>query len=219
MFLGDTMKLLTTTLFAFGLAGGAVLAESADEATSDPATSTPEPDTVMDWSGAYVGGAISTITSGEGTYVYSGEDGDAYDLEGEGFGLFGGYNWQRGRLVYGAELGFTKTEGTMPDSATGTFLESTLDLKARLGGAFGDALVYGFAGYSTADWTNEPANALTNPAMQGYNVGVGVDYSLSNDWAVGAEFIHRQLETDFNENDNGVRAEFGSLQLRVSRSF
>lgn len=213
------MKLLTTTFLAFGLSIGASYAGSADETTSEPAIATPEPAPVMDWSGAYVGGAISTITSGEGTYVYSGVDGDAYDLEGTGFGLFGGYNWQRGRLVYGVELGFTKTDGTMPDATAGTYLKSTLDVKARLGRAFGEALVYGFAGLSAGDWTNEPINTLTNPSMKGYNLGVGVDYSLSNGWAVGAEFIHRQLETDFNENDNGVRADFGSVQLRVSRSF
>jgi hypothetical protein len=63
----------------------------------------------------------------------------------------------------------------MPSTTSGTYLKSAVDVKARIGFVFGKALAYGFGGYSTGDWTNAPANTLTNPNMTGMNYGIGVD--------------------------------------------
>ena len=213
------MKSLVFTTASMLMMGSTVLAGSLETAVSD-ATVTPMPiaaPTVTDFSGFYAGLAIGSIGNGTGTYIYDGTPGDSYGLEGEGYGLYAGYNFQRDKLVYGAEVAALSTDGKMPDFGPETYLNSTIDLKGRLGYVLGDALAYGFVGYSTGDWDNY--NGLTNPNLTGPNYGVGVDYLINDSWIVGAEYIHRTLEAGFEENDNGIEAEFGMVQLRVGYSF
>ncbi|WP_179141830.1 outer membrane protein [Salibaculum halophilum] len=151
------MKLLTTTLFAFGLASGAVLAESADEATSDPATSTPELDTVMDWSGAYVGGILSF---GSGVYgndaIFPG-DGEG-ELSGPGVGGLVGYNFQNSKFVYGAELALSASRLHGTEECNNPDFECALEFSTvgslRLRGGYlasSDTLIYGLAGVAAGD--------------------------------------------------------------------
>jgi outer membrane immunogenic protein len=208
---------LTSLTLAAALTGTATFAGSLEAPTPD-ARVAPEAAAVTDFSGSYVGASVGSITSGEGTYMYDGVPGDFYALEGNGYGLFAGHNWQRGALVYGAEIAFTSMNGEMPSADPGTFLKSAIDLKGRLGYVFGNALAYGFVGYSSGDWTNAPSNPLTNPNLSGMNYGAGIDYKI-NDWTVGAEYIHRKMDAGFNENSNGIEADFGMVQLRVSYKF
>lgn len=200
------------------LTGTAAFAGSPAAPTPD-AYVAPETPAVTNYSGTYVGVSAGLITGGEGTYVYNGVPGDFYALEGHGYGLFAGHNWQRGAFVYGAEVAFTSMNGEMPSNTSGTYLKNTVDLKGRLGYVIGNALAYGFVGYSSGDWTNAPSNSLTNPNMTGMNYGAGIDYKLNNNWIVGAEYIHRKMDADFNENSNAIEADFGMVQLKVSYKF
>jgi hypothetical protein len=54
-----------------------------------------------DFSDFYVGGSVGKITSGDGTYIYGGSPGDFYALEGNSYGVYGGYNWQATHLFMG----------------------------------------------------------------------------------------------------------------------
>ena len=93
---------------------------------------TASPALSQDWSGPYAGGGLSydSIT------VFDLDYGDVpVDLNGAGLGLFGGYNFQSGNLVYGAELSATKHSGEGADNEylrPATALNS-LSLRGRIG--------------------------------------------------------------------------------------
>jgi opacity protein-like surface antigen len=205
------------TVIATLLMSSAAFAGSMETATVEATVAAASPTT--DFSGFYAGASLGKITSGEGTYIYNGTPGDLYALEGNSYGIYGGYNWQRDTLVYGVEVAAASLDGQMPSSYSGTFLKSAVDVKARVGFVLGRALAYGFGGYSTGDWTNAPANPLTNPYMTGMNYGIGVDYQLGDAWTVGAEYIHRKMEADFDASTSAIEADFGTLQLRAGLRF
>ena len=143
--------------------------------------------------------------------------GDSYKAEGESAGLFVGYNVQRDALVYGAELSAHSTDiGAYGVSASSTF-SSIIDLKLRGGMAMGKALPYAFLGYSSGVWDN--AGPVTNPRADGMSFGAGLDYQFSARMFGGLEYIYRKTETAFDQNDNSVKPEFGTLQMRVGLRF
>jgi hypothetical protein len=68
---------------------------------------------------------------------------------GQGLGLVGGYNWQRGALVYGGEVRILQLHGTDWNAGGGTDAYDTLtDLRGRVGYGPGEVLVYGALGAS-----------------------------------------------------------------------
>lgn len=170
-----------------------------------------------DWSGLYAGFTVGAAVTGETTYYYSGVSGDRYDAEGEGAGLFVGYNLQRDAVVYGLEIAAQGTNYGAYGPTSSSIFSSIIDVKLRGGMAMGKALPYAFLGYSSGDWNN--SFLLTNPRADGMNVGAGVDFQVGGQMFGGLEYIYRKTETAFDQNDNSVRPEFGSLQLRVGMRF
>jgi opacity protein-like surface antigen len=121
-------------------------------------------------------------------------------------------------LVYGAEIAALSVDGQMPDSPFGNpRLNSVIDLKGRLGYVMGDVLAFGFVGYSSGDWDND--NGLTNPNMTGPNYGIGLDYLIQGSWVIGAEYIQRTMEADFDSETSSIEADFGMVQLRAGYRF
>ena len=169
----------------------------------------------QDWSGLYGGITAGKTANGRATFIYSGIPNDFYDLSGRGAGLFVGYNMQRNAMVYGVEVAAQAVDYAIGEGDEPHFT-SMIDLKVRGGVAVGRALPYAFIGYSTGAWENLE---LTSPNATGVNYGVGVDFALSEAWFAGAEYIQRTMSTDFNENDNGVDIEFGTVQLRLGYRF
>lgn len=170
----------------------------------------------QDWSGPYAGFTAGTAVTGETTFYYSGASGDTYEAEGKSSGVFVGYNLQRDAFVYGMELAAQRTDiGAYGPFSSSTFA-SMIDLKLRGGMAMGKVLPYAFFGYSNGDWKNA---GLTNPRADGLNFGVGLDYQFSAGTFGGLEYIFRKTETAFDQNDNSVRPELGTLQVRIGMSF
>jgi opacity protein-like surface antigen len=110
------------------------------------------------------------------------------DYDGGAYGVFAGYNFQNGNMIYGGELRYLHLN--LNDDASGFEVNSTLDLRARLGFAASEQLmVYGAAGWSIAD-----ATAAADFDMDGFNYGVGAEYNVSESFFVGADLTGRQLE-------------------------
>ncbi|PXW67314.1 opacity protein-like surface antigen [Loktanella sp. PT4BL] len=171
----------------------------------------------LDWSGFYAGVTAGRLVNGFTTYFYRGVSGDYYDMSGNGAGLFAGYNVQRDSLVYGFELAAQSANYVANSNFFAPEFTSMLDLQLRGGWSVEHALPYAFVGYSRGNWEND--NELTNPSGTGMNYGVGIDFALANHWLAGVKYIQRDMSTAFNENDNGVEPEFGTLQLRLGYSF
>ncbi len=149
----------------------------------DTAIAAPMPDSGTDWSGLYFGGAVG-IASGRIRSSAPAADDIAGNTLG---GVFGGYNKQNGNLVFGGEIAYTATP--IEFVTFGSTLENTVDLKARVGYAFGQAMVYGVAGYSFVTM-----NDVTDAAdLSGFNFGAGLDYKFGSRYFVGVEYLARSV--------------------------
>ncbi|SOC12838.1 outer membrane protein [Rhodobacter maris] len=183
---------------------------------STPIAAMPAP-AAVNWQGFYAGATAGAATGGRSTYKFAGTE--SSDSFGSGsYGVFGGYNYQLDRMVYGGELALQATDYDL-DNGGGHF-NNMLDLKARVGrtyGARGEFLPYAFVGYSKGQWKN--VSGLSNDDPDGVNYGLGVDYALTDKWVVGAEFIRRELDADYDGGNGKVENNFNSVAVRAAYRF
>ena len=169
------------------LSSGAI-AGNIDTATADPVIATPPASTSTDWSGSYCGLSYS---SGGGTDA--GSNGSTYDyFDDTAIGVFCGNNWQRSNLVYGGELNVTAGSLVL-DDGWGRELGTRTELRARVGYAMGDALVYGFLGYGTSEITWVGGTPPFGYDVAGGTYGMGVDYMVTDSMFAGFEVSNLEL--------------------------
>lgn len=157
----------------------------------------------MDWSGAYVGGQLG----------YGDVDSNGDGLDGSGWlgGVHGGYRWDMGNFVAGAELSYDKTSIDLGATA-GNQLDDVAALKLTAGREFGRSLVYGTLGAAYASATVGGADLSDN----GYLYGLGVDYAISDRWTVGGELLQHK----FNDFDgSGTDLDAMTLKAKVALRF
>jgi outer membrane immunogenic protein len=106
-------------------------------------------------------------------------------------GIHVGYNWQSGARVFGVEA----------DASFGDGVEYLASLRARLGYAIDNLLLYltagvAFAGFddktvvmSVGDWYKKSVN-FAGDSEVGFVVGAGAEYKLSSNWSVGVEGLY-----------------------------
>ncbi len=141
-----------------------------------------------DWAGFYAGLSYGQADGDLNFYSAPGVfDNGPYFADGNLKGIFAGYNFQHGNFVYGGEL--SKMFGDVQWETDGAY-EDIIDLKARVGYAFGNALLYGTRGYSYSKFaeTNRPLQSMSGP---GY--GIGVDYLIAERYLIGVEYYRRDL--------------------------
>ena len=117
-------------------------------------------------------------------------------------------NWVVGGLVEYSQLQLQDTVTAFSITpAAYTFtrkLRDVFSVRARGGYAFGPALVYATGGYAQGTVrhsfrTTNTVNAFPLSGggdAKGYQVGLGVDYKVMDNWTVGAEFIRTSLDDD-----------------------
>lgn len=173
---------------------------------------------VTDWSGFYAGGVASSV-SGEVDYFSGGVfSNGGHRFEGSQFGVMAGYNLQNGRYVYGGEVSYLSGDATV--EAFASEYTDMIDLKARVGYALGDALIYGVVGYSVGSWFEITGSPVETIQPAGINYGVGVDYLVTNSIFVGAEYLARDLSDDFVDNPGfSLETSVQSVQLRAGWNF
>ena len=152
------------------------------------------PTTVLaDWNGWYGGVTAGSVSSPE--FEITSGDGADVDLDAaKRMGALFGRVTQTNNTVFGFEIEVTN----MPDM-TGTFdvfsvehSAVTLDLKARLGYAFGQVLPYAVLGVTSYDFEND---LITEDFEQaGLSFGVGVDFLVTDNLFIGAEYLARRAE-------------------------
>ena len=159
------------------LSSGAI-AGNIDLAIADPVIATPPTSTVTDWSSGY---CSLSYSSGGGTISYSSSS--TYDyVDDTAIGGFCGNNWQRSNIVYGGELNVTG--GSLGLDNIVDELGTRIELRARVGYAMGEALVYGFLGYGTSEITRG-GNVPGEYDVAGGTYGLGVDYMVTDNIFVG----------------------------------
>lgn len=168
----------------------------------------------QDWAGFYGGLSIAT---NDGTQDYDFDGDTDYDLSGQAFGLFAGYNVSSGPLVYGGELAFSRggvyeEELDNSQSYQGEFEYTYFaDLKGRLGYSTGNVLLFGTVGYSFTEFLSSTDTYDTDGPI----FGVGVDYMVQDRYFIGAELLNRSYDVDVD----GFESEINSLSLRGGLTF
>ncbi|MDX8352121.1 porin family protein [Cognatiyoonia sp. IB215182] len=173
--------------------------------------------TLADWTGGYVGGSLGFLAEGEATAEFEGQELSAEIEVDTILGIFGGYQVQRGDLVFGGELAISAAddfEATNQDGETSVADFTLIDLKARAGYDLGDALVYGTAGLSQINISGGDVADDQDDTAEGFNFGIGADYQVSEQITLGAEYLARrvvfedEVDTDVTADTFSFRAAF-----------
>lgn len=157
--------------------------------------------------GSCGGAAGSSVPSG-------GCDDDSNGVEGGGRI---GYDFQFGNIVVGAVAeysGVSAEDSVTSYSTTPAFyvfernLENLAALRARVGYAYGPALLYATGGAATGEMTNRfyssnAQNSFTattdDDQADGYQAGGGIEYALASNLSVTGEYMYTSLEaSDFD---------------------
>jgi outer membrane immunogenic protein len=165
----------------------------------------------MDWTGFYVG--LNTGYSfGSSDASYTDPELSAYSIDSNPSGWSGGFqvgaNYQlKNRIVFGieGEFSFVDANDTIydsmgdahgrPNNSIKTSSDYAGTLRARIGYATGRFLPYLTAGGAGADAKVSATDGSLSESdfLVGWTVGAGVEYALSENWSVRAEYLHVDL--------------------------
>jgi outer membrane immunogenic protein len=214
------------------------IANAADLPAKAPYTKAPPPPVLYNWTGWYLGGDVGGAWSNADlthspffatTAPLAGFQVDANALaaaaspslrsNGVIGGIYGGYNWQSGNIVYGAEADFSGMSlsgsqsgvfpfpSTLPGGALGpptlTFNAASSyrvdwqgTVRGRIGLASNDWLFYATGGLAVADFRVSQASFTDTRA--GWVVGGGIEHAFANNWMVRVEYLHADYGTASN---------------------
>lgn len=170
------------------------------------------------WTGPYIG-----LQSGYGFAGRTNTPGGNFSTDGFVGGGFGGFNFQDGSFVYGAEadVGYNGMRG----DAAGIESRSSVDgsLRARLGFAPNDAvMVYGTAG-GAADRTKiTDAAGSDTKTMLGWTAGVGVDAKLTEQIFGRVEYRYTDYGNKTFDTGSGpqrINTSSNKIQLGLGMKF
>ncbi|MCO6382339.1 MAG: porin family protein [Vannielia sp.] len=174
-----------------------------DEPVIEEVITTPPPavDLGRDWSGGYAGLSFGT---GSGEVDNAGATTD-FDVN-DNYGLYGGYLWDNGNLVYGGELAYSSLS---LNSAAGDVDADEWMLKGRLGYDAGSFLPYATAGFANLTADGESGD--------GYVLGAGLEYAATEAISVRGEYLNHQFD-DFG-NTAGADVSHDTFSLGLSYNF
>jgi outer membrane immunogenic protein len=197
--------LLSTAAMA---AAGSALAADLPYGQGPSAYAPPVP--IFTWSGFYLGAQLgyawgSNNLSGWGPgYAFSGV---SYTPNGVVGGAHVGYNLQFNQIVAGVEgdvdgTGISKSYG-FGSVVYGTQVPVQGSIRGRLGFAVDRALFYVTGGAAFASVTNTYQSFLgynsSDKSVAGWTIGGGLEYALSNNWSISAEYRYSDFgsSTDY----------------------
>lgn len=197
------MRTIFATLIASTVAvGGFSVANAADVVTEVPqAPVSYDQPAVKDWSGAYVGG---TATYGKGR-ARSG----SYNASALGGGVYGGYNWQNGQIVYGAEadVNYDGKDGRAGVDRLGGPVSGKQgvngSIRGRVGYDMNPVLVYGTAGLAATDTKVSNSTSSDDRVAAGYTVGAGVEALVTDNITARLEYRYSDYQKKNYALDTG----------------
>ncbi len=173
----------------------------------------------QDWTGPYIGLSISSNSGTSPAQPYV-DDTDGYTISTDAVGgAFAGLRWEAaGNIVMGIEVAMQGAiDADAEDEASDPYdLVGLTDVKISVGTAAGQALIYGFAGMSAV---NLEAYGDTNYLSSGANFGVGVEYQVRDNFAVGLEATRRVMNGYASGGAPEPHQPFDTVSLRGSFRF
>ena len=200
------MKILSTAA-AIVLVSAPAFAGSLSQPVEEPVLAAPVAPVLnfgTDWSGAYVGAQVG--------YGNMNSDGAVND-SGDGAlgGVHAGYQYDMGSLVLGGELDYNAADIKL-DNNNGS-IDKLARLRGKVGYDLGRTMVYGTAGAAYG----EINLAGTSFDENGYTVGAGVDYMLTDNVILGGELNYQKFTDVGGTAGNDVDAT--TVQAKVSYKF
>lgn len=164
------MRVIVATAGWLVVGVGAVFAQDATPSTN--------------WQGLYLG-VTGGETFGKGRLVdLNSSQTKSGSGNSEAAGVYGGYNWQHGAFVLGAEVDWMRD-----------FSSASIDLftlRARAGWAFGSSMIYATAGIGTEDGYLEHRGTgqRIDKSFTGIVAGGGIETMLSHNLSLRAEGLY-----------------------------
>lgn len=181
----------------------------------------------FDWTGYYAG---LQAGYGWGRSDIDGTSGPPFSTSPDPAGGFvGGYLgglWQSGQTVIGGEveLNYAPIDGSSSPGVGNTFGSNvrwfgSIDAKAGL--AMDRTLFYGvgglaFAGVETSQQTGSSSFTDTHTTA-GWTVGAGIDYALTDQFVVGAQYRYYDFGSEHFDGTNGFSDRDQSTNLNTVR--
>lgn len=155
-----------------------------------------------DWTLVSVAGAVPDRTVG-----LAGAN-PSHDIDGWLGGVQAGWNYQMQQWVFGIEVSWSggsidgtsnSTAGALDDVFT-TKVDSIFLASGRLGYAWDRMLLYGKAGFAsadvrvaTSDTVGVAGSASSEDRQSGYVLGAGLEHAFAPNWILGAEYNYIDL--------------------------
>ena len=185
-------------LISLALASTMLASVGAKAADVDPA---PVVEEAYDWRGAYFGiqgggvfGSNATVSAPAANPVAFA---NGTNLNGGHGGIFGGYNFQSGNVVFGIDNDFSFTSATSTlGAAASADLRTLSSLRGRVGYSFDRILPYVTAGLA---YGNVEANAFGQSDSKfqfGWTAGAGVETALTDYVSARVQYTYSDLGSD-----------------------
>jgi outer membrane immunogenic protein len=194
------MRILVATLMAsaatFTAYSAANAADAVEQIPQAPvAVEEPAPQ-VGNWQGYYLGAT--------GSYDWGRFGGGSRDGDEIGGGLYTGYNWQSGQVVYGieADVGYNGEKDN-----TGPGLEGEAgwngSVRGRVGYDLNPFLIYGTAGVALQDNELSDGTSSDSNTAVGYTVGAGAEAFVTDNITARVEYRYTDFGSDDYNLDSG----------------
>jgi outer membrane immunogenic protein len=162
------------------------------------------------WMGPYLGATIG--------YEWGTVDNSPTRPAGIVGGIEGGYNWQRGSFVLGAEADIQLSAA---DDTISPFEFSNPwfgTVRGRAGVALNNVLLYGTAGLSFGELRADSFNLTETHTTVGWVAGAGAEVAFNPRWSAKAEWLYLSL-SDSSFSLTGLSNGFEANMLRVGVNY
>jgi outer membrane immunogenic protein len=164
---------------------------------------------VHNWSGPYLVGQLG--------YQWGNTTNNPTQPSGIAGGVRGGYNWQTGAFVFGAEA--DNVAGAQDRFAAWKFSNPWFGtVRGRLGYAFSNVLVYGTLGLAFGGARLELGGASESRTHTGWSAGAGMEVALSSAWSARVEYLYVDL-SDRPYGLTGMSHGFESSLFRIGVNY
>ena len=204
------MKLLNSLVLASTMLAGV----SAHAADVDPV----QVQEAHDWRGSYFGiqgggvfgsNAEVLVPAAAPLFSFNGSD-----LDGVHGGIFGGYNFQSGNVVFGIDNDFSVTSGESGIGFSSADLRTLSSLRGRIGYAFDRVLPYVTGGLAYGNIRVSEANLGSDSKFQfGWTAGAGVEAALTDYVSARVQYTYSDLGSDdfITNAAGGINVDLGGI--------
>ena len=171
-----------------------------------------QPLNAFSWAGPYLGGNLG--------YAWGSVENNLTKPSGFVGGVQGGYNWQSGPWVFGAEADIQAT-GANDTFAPWKFSNPWFGtVRGRAGYAFNNVYLYGTGGLAFGELRGETFGLAESHTNLGWTVGIGAEFGLVQNWTAKIEYLYVDLNSSnftITGASNGYR--FGLVRAGVNYHF